>query len=769
MSVDRGYGLMDLTMETTPVSAAQDDRGANAPTRTTATRGATGGTLNQAALLLGVSPERVAADPASNVLGAALVLAKDARALAPAHRLPATLGGWAPAVSSLTGITTVAGSARLLRDLYTVLARGLSRSDDEGDSLTIAPQPAAAALLKAMTPRVGRINASTSGARAAQGADYPGAIWAPSPNMTDALRPASLPIQYLVIHDTEGGCAASLNWLLNPVSGGSAHFLVCRDGTVYQLVHIHDIAWHAGNWYVNEDSIGIEHEGFRDSGGYTSVEYAASAALVRWLDRVYGLTLRFDRTSMIGHENVPSATHTDPGPLWDWPGYMRLVRGGDAYDGGDPSVAMAASGEIVVRTCPSAACAVAGTANWGEQFAVVGAVSGWKEIDYDSARGWLDAASITAGSGTRLKALVAVRVRDEADVNGAVVGVIPAGQVYVSRLLDTSVDAAGWWFIAYNHRYGFVSSTFMGVQRTPPAAWPTPALTPTPVPAPPTYAPTPVPTYTPAPTWTTVPTHVPSPTLAAVTSAPTPLSTYASVPTPPMLPTATPSPSATATPSPSPSATETITPSPTAIPTVTPSPSPSTTATPTAAPTPTVGPTITPVVVVAPPVSRPVRTRPHLAPPRRKATVVVVAKAKPLRRTTPPRPTTPRPARMTAPRVVVVAIPARVRLKAVLRLRVRSNKGKALLLYRITLPGGVALRRRGTTDVHGNAVDSFTMPGDRWLHVVLLAKVHHVHGRLVMPRVPHSIGGTYSVIVTVGKTRIIRTGAFRVVLWSPFT
>ena len=35
-----------------------------------------------------------------------------------------------------------------------------------------------------------------------------------------------------------------------------------RDGHIAQHVKTKDVAWHAGNWYVNAKSIGLEHEGF---------------------------------------------------------------------------------------------------------------------------------------------------------------------------------------------------------------------------------------------------------------------------------------------------------------------------------------------------------------------------------------------------------------------------------------------------------------------------------------------------------------------------
>jgi hypothetical protein len=38
------------------------------------------------------------------------------------------------------------------------------------------------------------------------------------------------------------------------------------DGAVTQLVRTKDAAWHAGNWTINSESIGIEHEGIAIDG-----------------------------------------------------------------------------------------------------------------------------------------------------------------------------------------------------------------------------------------------------------------------------------------------------------------------------------------------------------------------------------------------------------------------------------------------------------------------------------------------------------------------
>ena len=214
----------------------------------------------------------------------------------------------------------------VLRGVYGLLAHGVALRGRPGRADwpigRLRATPGALPDLRTRAPLL----PTAHGALHGEGADYPGAIWAPSPNYTPARQRANLRVGYVVIHDTEGSCAAALNWLDGPASGSSAHFLVCQDGTVYQLAHVRDIAWHAGNWYINQHSIGIEHEGFRDSGGYTQAQYDASAAIVRWLDHADGLHIQLDRNAIFGHENVPNGGHTDPGPWWDWAYYMSHVR-----------------------------------------------------------------------------------------------------------------------------------------------------------------------------------------------------------------------------------------------------------------------------------------------------------------------------------------------------------------------------------------------------------------------------------------------------------
>jgi len=654
----------------------------------------------------------------------------------PERLLPASLGPRAASMAPLTRPSDAIETARLGRRALTVMGYSTAQSTASTTRTAIRPHD--------------------------DGVDYPGVMWAPSPNYTGANRPDDLSVRYVVIHDTEGGCAASLNWLLNPDAGGSAHFLVCQDGTIYQLVRIHDIAWHAGNWYVNQHSIGIEHEGYRDSGGYTLAQYTASAAVVRTVVRMAGVAIMTDRNSIFGHENVPHATHTDPGPSWDWRYYMGLVRGGTPLDGGDAKIATIARGQVTLYACPSTSCRAMGTANWGEQFAVAGVSRGWDEVYYNGAAAWVAASAVASGAGTRLEVTASpLNVREEPSTGGAIIGTIPRGQVYVSRLRDTALDKAGWWLIPFNHRYGFISSRYVvsvgGVLPTPVATVPPiPTITPSPTasltasPTPTGSSATPTPTRTPAGTLsptptaafttlmtTTAPVTATPPTTptaaltttAALTATPSATSTVTSAVWPPVTTAITAASTLTATSavtaSPTTTATITVTPSATA------SPSPTMTATTTATPSPSPSP-------------RPTATRTAHRQTSRRSHV-----------------------RMSSAAAALVVAPAATRLRAGagLVLRVHTSATRAMVGYRLDFPGGLTVRATGRTDAHGNSARRFTLPGPRWLRAALArlaAARRPLRGR--PSPAPRWLDVHYVVTTTWRRHIIVRSGSFRIVM-----
>ena len=172
---------------------------------------------------------------------------------------------------------------------------------------------------------------AVAGATAAEAAGLK-VLWLRSQNHTSSARGITS-VDRIVIHVTEGSFWGSVRWLRNHRSHGSSHYVISRGGDIVQLVSTSDVAWHAGNRWVNRHSIGIEHEGFTRRGGFTKAQYEASARLVAYLAARAHMPV--DRKHVIGHADVPDPDgsgvggtdhHTDPGRKWKWGAYLALVR-----------------------------------------------------------------------------------------------------------------------------------------------------------------------------------------------------------------------------------------------------------------------------------------------------------------------------------------------------------------------------------------------------------------------------------------------------------
>jgi hypothetical protein len=283
-------------------------------------------TLGTASKLSGHSVSSLQTDLAANVDGAAALL----RALADGAGLTAAARGrvdaWYEPVARYSGFADPS-VARLEADtVYQTLERGLSLQSN-GETFTVAARPVAPEYgAFAEVPTLDqRFTVMTD--------DYPPARWvaANSGNFRVANRPNDYAIDRVVIHTVQGSYAGCISWFQNPSANVSAHYVIrSSDGEVTQMVRNKDVAWHVGN--TNNRSIGIEHEGWvNDPAWYTEAMYRSSAALTRHVCDRYGIPRT--RTNIIAHSEAPGATHTDPGPNWDWNRYMGYVNGG----GGEPS------------------------------------------------------------------------------------------------------------------------------------------------------------------------------------------------------------------------------------------------------------------------------------------------------------------------------------------------------------------------------------------------------------------------------------------------
>lgn len=118
----------------------------------------------------------------------------------------------------------------------------------------------------------------------------PTATWFGSPNYSPG-RPNG--IKWIVLHTMVGTTEAANARFQNPESTASAHYGVSEDGSLCQWVDEGNTAWHAGDFTVNQYSIGIEHE---DGGNYNSPRpdalYATSSALVARICARYGIPIQ---------------------------------------------------------------------------------------------------------------------------------------------------------------------------------------------------------------------------------------------------------------------------------------------------------------------------------------------------------------------------------------------------------------------------------------------------------------------------------------------
>jgi beta-N-acetylhexosaminidase len=94
---------------------------------------------------------------------------------------------------------------------------------------------------------------------------------------------------------------------LHELPGVCSHFVVDRDGTIYQLVPVSIMCRHTVG--LNYTAIGIEHVGTSDAQVLGDRrQLAASLALTRWLRCTYGIAL----PNVIGHnESLSSPYHRE--------------------------------------------------------------------------------------------------------------------------------------------------------------------------------------------------------------------------------------------------------------------------------------------------------------------------------------------------------------------------------------------------------------------------------------------------------------------------
>lgn len=196
-------------------------------------------------------------------------------------------------------------------------------------------------ILKRINPFQGEISTASDWQMDAQGWCQQAQILV-SPNF--GPRPEGANIDLLVIHNislplAEFGANYVLDLFQNQLDCDahpsfsdlrglqvSSHFLIRRDGQLFQFVSGLARAWHAGisSFHgqdgCNDYSIGIELEGC-DTSPFSDAQYHSLEQLTHCLLR------HFPIQYIAGHQDIAPGRKTDPGPFFEWARYQQSLSG----------------------------------------------------------------------------------------------------------------------------------------------------------------------------------------------------------------------------------------------------------------------------------------------------------------------------------------------------------------------------------------------------------------------------------------------------------
>jgi uncharacterized protein (TIGR03382 family) len=260
---------------------------------------------------------------------------------------------WADVIEELSGHYSLTQRREYRAEVFRILRSGATIRAYGGEIIELPAHPEIPLGLTMNPP----------GLEALGTPEYAGAIWLETPQFAATTCNGSQAKKYdtdrgpytvtmVTIHDTEGGWNASVATLQNDPCK-SVHYIVDKDGSrVGQFIPEAYTGWHAGNYWYNQHSVGIEHVGYAGVDDYQTAMYVKSADLARTIADRYGLPL--DRSTFVGHQEVPdpndipnnsppcpdspssciknlnyggASHHVDPGIYWEWCQYIELIGG----------------------------------------------------------------------------------------------------------------------------------------------------------------------------------------------------------------------------------------------------------------------------------------------------------------------------------------------------------------------------------------------------------------------------------------------------------
>lgn len=125
---------------------------------------------------------------------------------------------------------------------------------------------------------------------------------------------------FVIIHHTaQNACQQTLKTFTTVKSQVSAHYVICKDGTVHHMLNDYMRAWHGGNakWGsltdINSASIGIE----LDNDGYEPFDSLQINSLISLLSRLKK-DYNIPAANFIGHGDIAPTRKNDPNWRFPW-------------------------------------------------------------------------------------------------------------------------------------------------------------------------------------------------------------------------------------------------------------------------------------------------------------------------------------------------------------------------------------------------------------------------------------------------------------------
>ncbi|MGC3979210.1 MAG: N-acetylmuramoyl-L-alanine amidase [Paludibacteraceae bacterium] len=125
---------------------------------------------------------------------------------------------------------------------------------------------------------------------------------------------------FVIIHHTaQNSCEQTLKTFTTAQSKVSAHYVICKDGTIHHLLNDYLRAWHGGvaKWGnstdINSNSIGIEI----DNNGFEAFTDAQIASLLRLLG-ILKQQYSIPAANFIGHADIAPGRKVDPNRNFPW-------------------------------------------------------------------------------------------------------------------------------------------------------------------------------------------------------------------------------------------------------------------------------------------------------------------------------------------------------------------------------------------------------------------------------------------------------------------